>query len=195
MTACAPVHCATPRGILTKRGHANGSHRSAAAGKNVSLCRPAAGGLRPAAIRGPGDLQETAKRSPFTLRTPACEDGGQPRESPRRRHRVEWARLLARASQMDVMTCDACGGQGERFGVPRPTHFTRASATSNSARRHRSRSWPRPPVRRADTAVFASADQPARTRHSPSLGRPEAAATGGKRQETPGSMQEGSIPA
>ena len=44
--------------------------------------------------------------------TEVCEDCGcgQPSEAPRHRHRVEWARLLARVFQMDVMTCDACGG-------------------------------------------------------------------------------------
>jgi len=37
-------------------------------------------------------------------------DGGQAGEVPRHRHRVEWARLLARVFQVDVLECDACGG-------------------------------------------------------------------------------------
>ena len=118
----------------------------------MSLRRAAAGGLWPAPIRGPGDLQETATRSPFTLKTPWADgttslmlsptelieklvalvppprrnliryhgvlapaaadraqivpgprpltelgvDGGQAGEAARHRHRVEWARRLAR---------------------------------------------------------------------------------------------------
>ena len=34
----------------------------------------------------------------------------EPSDTPRRRHRVEWARLLARVFQVDVTKCDACGG-------------------------------------------------------------------------------------
>ena len=44
--------------------------------------------------------------SPLTEASANCGGG----EASRRRHRVEWARLLARVFQVDVTTCDACGG-------------------------------------------------------------------------------------
>jgi len=62
------------------------------------------GVLAPAA---PGRKQIVPGPSPLT--TPEQECGGRP-ASPDRRHRIAWARLIARVFQADVTQCGACGG-------------------------------------------------------------------------------------
>jgi len=52
-------------------------------------------------VPGPRSLTEASVSGSCDQATP---------EAPPRRHRVEWARLLARVFQVDVTTCDACGG-------------------------------------------------------------------------------------
>ena len=65
------------------------------------MCRPAWNAPNRAQIvPGPGPLTEAS----------AEWGGGEDPDAARRRHRVEWARLLARVLQVDVTTCEACGG-------------------------------------------------------------------------------------
>jgi len=144
-------------------------------------------------VPGPRSLTEASVSGRGDQATP---------EAPPRRHRVEWARLLARVFQVDVTTCDACGGHMKVIAAltdpsairksPRP-FLPPISATSNSTRRHKKRPGPCPPVRRADPPVSVAAD-PSAWACRPSSSEPKnAVATPAKRHAAPGIKDKGHI--